>query len=109
MPGRIRKARPSTGREMRELLNAAIKAVRDAGAQSTFIPKVMIHIAQPENIEPWFAAAMAAGVTDFDLIGISYYPKWSKDPISELGATINRLRIDIRSRSWSPKRLIPGP
>ncbi len=75
-----------------KLLNAAIKAVRDAGAASSVKPKVMIHIAQPENVEPWFAAATAAGVTDFDLIGISYYPKWSHDTLAGLGATINRLR-----------------
>ena len=37
----------------------------------------MLHVAQPENVEPWFAAAAAAGVRDFDYIGVSYYPKWS--------------------------------
>jgi arabinogalactan endo-1,4-beta-galactosidase len=76
-----------------KLLNAAIKAVRDAGAKSTIKPKVMLHIAQPENVEPWFQAAAAAGVTDFDVIGISYYHKWSKETIAELGATIKRLTI----------------
>ncbi|MDE1985128.1 MAG: glycosyl hydrolase 53 family protein [Alphaproteobacteria bacterium] len=74
------------------LLNAAIKAVRDAGVTSAIKPKVVIHIAQPENVEAWFAAATAAGVTDFDVIGISYYPKWSHDTLAGLGATINRLR-----------------
>ena len=38
----------------------------------------MLHVAQPENVEPWFAAAVAAGVRDFDYIGVSYYPKWSR-------------------------------
>jgi arabinogalactan endo-1,4-beta-galactosidase len=70
------------------LLNAAIKAVRDAGPAI----KVVIHIAQPENVEPWFAAAVKAGVRDFDVIGISYYPKWSKYTLAGLGGTINRLR-----------------
>jgi arabinogalactan endo-1,4-beta-galactosidase len=74
------------------LFNAAIKAVRDAGAGAKVQPRVMIHIAQPENVEPWFKAATAAGVTDFDLIGISYYPKWSKETMRGLGLTINRLR-----------------
>jgi arabinogalactan endo-1,4-beta-galactosidase len=71
-----------------KLLNAGIKAVRDADPKI----KVMLHIAQPENVEPWFAAAAAAGVTDFDLIGISYYSKWSKFNLTGLGAVINRLR-----------------
>jgi arabinogalactan endo-1,4-beta-galactosidase len=88
------KSRPINWARNARLLNAAIKAVRDAGAQSTIKPKVMIHIAQPENVEPWFRAAIAAGVTDFDLIGISYYRKWSKEPISELGATIKRLTVE---------------
>jgi arabinogalactan endo-1,4-beta-galactosidase len=71
-----------------KLLNAGIKAVRDSDPKI----KVMLHIAQPENVEPWFAAATAAGVTDFDMIGISYYSKWSKYNLVGLGAVINRLR-----------------
>jgi len=71
-----------------KLLNAGIKAVRDADPKI----KVMLHIAQPENVEPWFEAAAQAGVTDFDLIGISYYSKWSKYTLAGLGAVINRLR-----------------
>jgi arabinogalactan endo-1,4-beta-galactosidase len=42
------------------------------------IAEVMLHVAQPENVEPWFTAAVAAGVRDFDFIGVSYYPKWSR-------------------------------
>lgn len=74
------------------LLNAGIRAVRDAGRDSAIQPLVMLHIAQPENVEPWFAAATEHGVTDFDLIGISYYRKWSTRDLAGLGATINRLR-----------------
>jgi Arabinogalactan endo-1,4-beta-galactosidase len=70
-----------------KLLNAGIKAVRDTDPKI----KVMLHIAQPENVEPWFAAATQAGVTDFDLIGISYYSKWSKLNLAGLGAVIARL------------------
>jgi len=83
--------RPTDWRRNALLIDAAIKAVRDAGAKSGTHPKVMIHIAQPENVEPWFAAAAKAGVTDFDVIGISYYAKWSHDTIPELGATVKRL------------------
>ena len=71
-----------------KLLNAGIKAVRDTDPKI----KVMLHIAQPENVEPWFEAATKAGVIDFDLIGISYYSKWSKYTLAGLGAVINRLR-----------------
>jgi arabinogalactan endo-1,4-beta-galactosidase len=75
------------------IINAGIKAVRDAGRQSTVKPLVMLQIAQPENIEPWFAQAAKAGVTDFDLIGISYYGRqWSQYDIAQTGDTIRRLR-----------------
>ncbi len=74
-----------------KLFNAGIRAVRDAGAKSAIKPRVMLHIAQPENAEPWFAAARQAGVTDFDLIGLSYYRKWSSKSMPELGNTIANL------------------
>ncbi|MEA0927635.1 arabinogalactan endo-1,4-beta-galactosidase [Xanthomonas campestris] len=86
------KKRPIDWQRNAKLFNAGIKAVRDISACSTIKPRVMLHIAQPENVEPWFAAAAKAGVTDFDLIGISYYRKWSSQSMAELGKTIKRLR-----------------
>ena len=74
------------------LLNAGILAVREAGRRSAIKPLVMLHIAQPENVEPWFEAAAAAGVNDFDFIGVSYYRKWSTQSLEGLGQVINRLR-----------------
>jgi len=74
------------------LFNAGIKAVRDAGKETGKPPRLMLHIAQPENAEPWFEAATKASVTDYDIIGLSYYSKWSKRSMSQLGETINRLR-----------------
>jgi arabinogalactan endo-1,4-beta-galactosidase len=87
-----KKGRPIDWTRDAMLINAGIKAVRDAGAKSTIKPRVMLHIAQPENVEPWFAAATKAGVTDYDIIGISYYSKWSKYLITGLGTEIYRLR-----------------
>jgi arabinogalactan endo-1,4-beta-galactosidase len=60
-----------------KILNAGIRAVREARGKDGSSPTVMLHVAQPENVEPWFAAAVAAGVRDFDYIGVSYYRKWS--------------------------------
>lgn len=79
------------------LLNAGIRAVRDASAESTIKPRVMLHIAQPENVEPWFAAATVHGVTDFDLIGVSYYRKWSSQDLAGLAMTIRRLKDAYRA------------
>ncbi len=74
------------------LLNKGIQAVRDADAQSSEAPRVMLHIAKPESVEGWFLAATKAGVTDFDIIGISYYPGWSTHTVTTVGNVINQLR-----------------
>ncbi len=74
------------------LLNRAIQAVRDADAQSAESPRVMLHIAKPEEVEGWLLAATRAGVTDFDIVGISYYPGWSDHTIATTGNVIRQLR-----------------
>jgi arabinogalactan endo-1,4-beta-galactosidase len=86
------KDRPINWERNAKLFNAGIRAVRDAGKATNSAPRIMLHIAQPENVEPWFAAAAKAGVDDFDLIGISYYAKWSREPIAGLASVIRRLR-----------------
>ena len=70
------------------LLNAGIEAVQEAGRLGSVAPRIMLHIAQPENILPWVDAATKAGVKGYDLIGISYYRKWSKWNLAQLKATI---------------------
>lgn len=74
------------------LLNAGLRAVREAAAAERRPIRSMLHIAQPENAGPWFAAATAASVTDYDIIGLSYYEKWSDVPMSGLADTIRQLR-----------------
>ena len=56
------------------LINKGIKAVRDVASQTNNTIEVMLHIAQPENGLWWFEQATANGVTDYDWIGLSYYP-----------------------------------
>jgi arabinogalactan endo-1,4-beta-galactosidase len=79
------------------LFNAGIRAVRDAGRLDRIRPRIMLHIAQPENVEAWFEAARKAGVKGFDLIGISYYRKWSKRTVAELGEVIARTRTRFKA------------
>ena len=74
------------------LFDAGIRAVRDAGRATGTAPKVMLHIAQPEYVEKWFADAAAHGVVDYDLIGISYYRKWSTRTEQGLADTIALMR-----------------
>lgn len=74
------------------LINQSIHAVRDVAASASSSPEVIIHIAQPENVEGWLLAATDAGVVDFDIIGISYYTGWSDHSLRTLGNFINQLR-----------------
>jgi len=73
------------------LLLAGIGAVRAIAADTGHEIAVMIHVAQPENGLAWFAEAEAAGLDDFDVIGLSYYPQWSRFSIAELGSAVQRL------------------
>jgi arabinogalactan endo-1,4-beta-galactosidase len=70
------------------LLNAGIQAVQEAGRAGSIAPRIMLHIAQPENILLWFDAATKAGVHGYDIIGMSYYSKWSKWNLAQLKQTI---------------------
>jgi arabinogalactan endo-1,4-beta-galactosidase len=70
------------------LLNAGIQAVQEAGRAGSIAPRIMLHIAQPENVLPWFDAATKAGIAGYDVIGISYYKKWSEYSLDQLKQTI---------------------
>jgi arabinogalactan endo-1,4-beta-galactosidase len=83
-----KEGRPINWERNARLINAGIRAVQEAGRLGSIAPRIMLHIAQPENILPWFDAATKAGVEGYDVIGISYYKKWSKWDLSQLKATI---------------------
>ena len=62
---------------MVELVNAGISAARTVANADTM--KVMIHLDQGGRyfyLKEWFEKSMEAGLLDFDLIGLSYYPFW---------------------------------
>lgn len=69
------------------LLNKAISAVRDFSSEVD----IMLHIAQPENGLWWFEQATQNGVTDYDWIGLSYYPVWSDYTLTNVGTPISTL------------------
>ena len=74
-----------------QLINKGIKAVRDISTAKNKTIEVMLHIAQPENGLWWFEQATQNGVTDFDWIGLSYYPIWSTYTLDNVGTPINTL------------------
>jgi arabinogalactan endo-1,4-beta-galactosidase len=75
-----------------KLFNAGIRAVREASPQSGAPIEVMLHIAQPENVLPWFEAAWQAGVRDFDQVGVSYYRRWSSENFEGLSRTLKEVK-----------------
>ncbi|MDG1731508.1 MAG: glycosyl hydrolase 53 family protein [Thalassotalea sp.] len=74
------------------LLNAGINAVRAAGEASSIDPKIILHIADPNNAVWWFGDATQNGVIDFDIIGLSYYPEWHPGTITQTGDIITNLK-----------------
>lgn len=76
------------------LINKGIRAVRDF---STDV-EVMLHIAQPENGLWWFEQATAAGITDYDWIGLSYYPLWSEYKFNNLAVPLKTLITTYKKR-----------
>ncbi|GAA4829606.1 glycosyl hydrolase 53 family protein [Algivirga pacifica] len=75
------------------LMKEGIKATKEAGAKSSIQPKTVIHVAGPKDVKWWFSEAVSKGLTNFDIIGISYYPKWhSEYNIQQLGEVIDHLK-----------------
>ena len=73
------------------LLNQGISAIRDFNTTNNTTIEIMLHIAQPENGLWWFEEATAAGVTDYDWIGLSYYPNWSDYDLTNVGPVFSLL------------------
>jgi arabinogalactan endo-1,4-beta-galactosidase len=59
------------------VLNSGIKAVRDFSANSNVKPQIILHVAGLENAGYFTTQLIAAGVTDFDIIGVSHYSQRS--------------------------------
>jgi len=62
---------------MVKLVNAGIEGARAVAGPDRM--KVMIHLDQGGRyawLHEWFEKSFAAGLLDFDLIGLSYYPFW---------------------------------
>lgn len=81
--------------DLGELFNSGITAVRDVEAETGSNIELILHVAQPENVGYWFDHIINNGnVTDFDIIGISYYTPWSNVSISQISDSIAEFRND---------------
>ena len=75
------------------LFKSAISAVRDVEKSSGKKVKVALHIAGPADAKWLMEGFWNAGVTDFDIIGLSYYWAWHKPTtIGDAGNVIAELR-----------------
>lgn len=73
------------------LINSGLKAVRTTSKEIGKDIKIILHIAQPENALWWFKDATKAGIIGYDIIGLSYYPIWSKIKFDGLPKAIDSL------------------
>ena len=80
------------------LLNRGIQAVRQLSVDTGKPVEVMLHVAQPENGLWWFEQATEQGLTDYDWIGLSYYPRWSEYQLEEVGAALQTLIDTYKKR-----------
>lgn len=58
---------------LRTVIKAGIQAIKDVAPDS----KIILHVADPVNVDWWFTNVMnGVEVNNFDIIGFSYYPLW---------------------------------
>lgn len=77
------------------LFNTAIQAVRDVETTAGKNIEVALHVAGPDNISWLLPEFISNGVTDFDIVGMSYYWPWHQPTtISGVGDIIVELKND---------------
>ncbi|MBN1950182.1 MAG: glycosyl hydrolase 53 family protein [Bacteroidales bacterium] len=77
-----------------ELYNAAIRAVRDFSDTTAIKPLIALHAADPDKVVWWYNNILNHGVTDFDIMGMSYYYSWHEGSIAHTGDIISQLRFE---------------
>lgn len=90
-----------------QLFNRGIQAVRDASGDSDIKPRIMIHVAQPHNLEYWFEAAFDAGLKDIDYIGFSYYTAWCPLSLEDMARVANRMRHKYKTPTFMVETAYP--
>lgn len=67
------------------LLKSGVSAVREVSPNT----KIMMHYAGVDG--DWFYAILKDQQVDYDLIALSYYPRWHSKNLTEVGVTLQRL------------------
>ncbi|MBN2638435.1 MAG: glycosyl hydrolase 53 family protein [Bacteroidales bacterium] len=79
-----------------KLFEAGIHAAHDVDPSI----KTILHVANPENGDWWFTDATNNGLTDYDIIGLSYYPQWHKLDIAQVGQIVKSLKAKFNKPVW---------
>ncbi|MBX9784582.1 MAG: arabinogalactan endo-1,4-beta-galactosidase [Chitinophagaceae bacterium] len=75
------------------LLNSGIRAVKDFSKTSAIKPQIIIHVAQMQDAGNWLQHLTAKGVSDYNIIGLSHYYKWSAySTLEQVGRKIDSLQ-----------------
>jgi arabinogalactan endo-1,4-beta-galactosidase len=82
------------------LLKSGIKAVRDFSATSAIKPQIILHVAQLQHAEYWTNGVInIGGASDFDIIGLSHYHKWTTlTNLDQLAVIIKKLRATYNKK-----------
>ena len=68
------------------LFNAGLKAVADFNNNYGKNIKTILHVAMsPGDAQNWIKKLQANGISNFDILGLSYYPEWQSYTPVELG------------------------
>ncbi|MEZ4777638.1 MAG: glycosyl hydrolase 53 family protein [Bacteroidia bacterium] len=73
-----------------QLYNTAIQAIRAVGDTASVDPKIAVHFSGI-NTKWFFQNLITLGVTDFDIMGFSYYYGWHGASISQVGTFVEDL------------------
>ena len=83
-----------------DLAKSGIKAVRDFSQSSSIKPQIVLHCAQLQNADWWADGVInKGGVTDFDILGLSHYYKWSTvNSMADISKTISGLKTKYNKK-----------
>ena len=74
------------------LLQRGIDAVTDFNQRAGSTVKTIIHVANPIDAIAWFTNAVDNGLSNFDVIGLSYYPQWHDLGVRQVGEHVALLK-----------------
>ncbi len=74
-----------------KLFNAGIKAVRDVSAETAIKPQIALHVADHSKVAWFYNNLIQNGVTDFDIMGFTYYYSYHGGSPADAGSVIRNV------------------